>query len=72
MQKLFLSLCQSAPVILDAVSEFLDEAVVDDWVCRVVDEIEINKPRRVQRIESNKKEISVILSFVVRSVVVMC
>ena len=54
----FLSPGQSAPVILDVGSEFLDEAVVDDWIGRVVDEIEINKPWRVQRVESNKKEIS--------------
>ena len=54
----FLSPGQSAPVILDVGSELLDETVVDDWIYRVVDEIEINKPWRVQCIESNQKEIS--------------
>ena len=37
----FLSPGQSAPVLFDALSEFLDEAIVDDWVNCVVDVIEV-------------------------------
>ena len=32
---------QAATVFFDALSELRDEAVVDDWVCRVVDAIDI-------------------------------
>ena len=33
---------QSSPVFLDALSELLDEAVVDDWVNYVVDVIKVD------------------------------
>ena len=36
---------QSAAIFLDAVSELLDETVVDDWVDRVVDVVAIGQPR---------------------------
>ena len=35
---------QSAPAFLDAISEFLNETVVDDWVYRVVDVVAIGEP----------------------------
>ena len=35
---------QAATVFFDALSELLDEAVVDDWVCHVVDAIYVRQP----------------------------